>query len=340
VSKSYLALILLSCLGLLNIQAEEMDVIQECEGKACTQIGINKGTINITGYTITQHQNILEKEKKQLRKDLETLHKSRTENLQYKMELLELKLAEVNRRLANPAESYQKRIAFLESTIRELRTFKGDVNDNLLAKAETALQQGDTTLADDLFAQIEEQEKMSIERAAKAAFERGKIAVDNIDYRKALKHYTRAVELAPNNGYYLSYAGSMAGTMGKHDQEVRWKTRSLDLYLKSGGEDSSNVAGLRNNLGSAYYSLGQNDKAIEYYQLALASDLKTYGEDHSKVAIRRNNLGSAYDSLGQYDKAIEYYQLALSSFERVLGEDHPYTKTVASSLRSVPQQPE
>jgi tetratricopeptide (TPR) repeat protein len=59
------------------------------------------------------------------------------------------------------------------------------------------------------------------------------------------------------------------------------------------GEDSSDVARLRNNLGTAWDALGQYKKAIGYHEQALASFLKTYGEEHLNVATARNNLGAA-----------------------------------------------
>jgi tetratricopeptide (TPR) repeat protein len=213
-----------------------------------------------------------------------------------------------------------------------LRAIAGEGDIQQLQEAISAAEQGDTDKADQLFKQIEELEKSSIERAAKAAFERGKIAEDNIDYGKAYGHFERAVGLSPENPEYLKYAGNMAGIVARHRKKTEWNTKALALYLKQQGEDSPDVALLRNNLGTVWQALGEYDKAIKYYELALARGLKTFGEDHPKVALRRNNLGSAWDSLGEYDKAIEYYELALATFENLLGVDHPSTKEVANNL--------
>lgn len=298
-------------------------------------IHTGSGNINIPGYTKEKHQHILNREKARLRKDLERFHKSQNKSLQLEKQLLEIKLDEVETQLGNLERSYQERIEFLKGIIFELRSFQGSVKDKLLTNAEIALQQGDASKADVLFEQIEKQERTSIQRAAKAAFKRGKIAEDSFNYVSAFKHYERAVGLEPDNPLYLSTAGSMAGIMAQHLKEIEWAAKALEIYLANEGEDSAQVATTRNNLGLAYQSLGEYGKAIEYYQLALASDLKTYGEDHSSVATMRNNLGGAYDSLGQYNKAIELYQLALKTYLRIYGEKHPEVAKIRNNLGAV-----
>ncbi len=317
--------------------------IVESGGTAITHTG--EGDINITGYTIKEHQKILKADKAVLRKNLEALHQSNVENLNLKnrnlaleKQLLEKQIAEIESKLNNIDESYTQRIAFFENTIKTLRSFKGAVSDVLLDDAEVALREGKTDKADKLYAKIEAQEKDSIERAAKAAFERGRIAKEKVDYSKAFKHYERAVGLSPENPLYLSEAGVLAGIVALYDKELEWKEKALMLYLVQMGEASPEVAVLRNNLGLAWKSLGQYKKAIEYYELALASDLKTLGEDHPKVATYRNNLGLAWYSLGQYKKAIEYYERALATFKKVLGVDHHSSKTVMNNLASIKQQ--
>lgn len=324
------------------VQAFSLTDAQKSQGDCSPNMkGVEvEGDLNLVcGYTKEEHRKLLEKEKATLRLDLKNLYQSKhktllleKENLSLKKRLLEVKLSEVETQLTNIDESYQKRIEFLETTIKELRTFSGDINDKRLADAIAALKQGETEKADTLFKQVEEQEKKSIERAAQAAFARGKIAQDNIDYTKAYEHFERAVGYAPNNAEYLSRAGSMAGTVANHTKEIEWKQKALAIALKEKGEDSPQVAIGRNNLGLAWKSLGEYQKAIGYYEQALASDLKTYGEGHPQVATYRNNLGSAWQSLGEYQKAIGYFEQALKTFKRRLGENHPNTKVVQDNL--------
>ena len=256
----------------------------------------NADTINI-GYTIEQHEKALKEQESSIRKDLEKLYQSEKKNLSIENQRLQRKLSDVENELQSPKNSYQKRIVFLENTISELRTITGEGNESQVAEAVSALQQGDTEKADQLFKQIEERENSSIERAAKAAFERGKIAEANIDYRNAYQHFERAVGFSPNNPEYLELAGLMAGTVANHQKEIEWEEKALAIYLGQNGADSAEVARLRNNLGLAWNALGQSEKAIAYYELALTTFEKVPGIDHPSTKTVANNLAVAQAAL-------------------------------------------
>ena len=109
---------------------------------------INTGSgdvINNNGYSIKQHEQRLNAEQK---------------------------VAAITAQLTNLEDSYQKRLADLQSTITELQALASDsdVNDSKLNEAITAARQGDTRKAEALFKQIEEAAKKHVLRAAKAAF--------------------------------------------------------------------------------------------------------------------------------------------------------------------------
>jgi len=293
------------------------------------------GNINITGYSIEDHRKILKQEKQNLRNELNALHSLKTENLTLKKQLLENQISKIEAKLStqnNLQNSYKQRIAFLENTIKSLRELQADNKDKRFAQAEAALQLGYTRKADQLLAEIEKAAEHSIKRAAKAAFERGEIANEKIDYKKAYKHYLRAAQLRPENPLYLAVAGSLAGTLAKYNKEIELNELALALYIKEEGENSANVVILRNNLGLAWDSKGQYDKAIDYYEKTLNSSLKTFGEDHPIVAMLWNNLGSAWNSKGQYEKAIGYYEKALSSELKTFGEDYPNVARLWNNL--------
>lgn len=242
------------------------------------------GGITIMGYSIAQHEAKLTAEKRALTQNLEKLHRSETKNLQLEKQLLEKKTAVIESQLANLDDSYQKQIGFLQSTVEALRAAVGDIDNSQLAAAEATLMQGNTAKAEALFARIENKGQVHILRAAKAAFERGRIAGTGLDYQQAYRHFARAVGYAADNPEYLSFAGRLAGIVAKHQQEVDWKAQALAIYLASLGENSPKVAEQRNALGEAYHELGQYNKAIAYFQSALASDLTNHGEQHPAVA--------------------------------------------------------
>ena len=158
---------------------------------------------------------------------------------------------------------------------------------------------------------------------AQICCERGQLHYNNSKYELARVFYEIAAALVPDKSFYTNWAGFINDTLARYKQAIEYYGLALASDLKTYGEDHSNVAIRRNNIGASWKALGEYNKAIEYYELALASDLKTYGEERSQVAIYRNNIGSAWESLGEYNKAIEYYELALASDLKTYGEEHP-----------------
>jgi tetratricopeptide (TPR) repeat protein len=235
---------------------------------------------------------------------------------------LEKQLVDVEALRLDERASYEAHIKDLEERIKRLDHLTGQVPEKLIDEAKEALAHDDTAKADQLFRQVEEQADPHIIAAAEAAYQRGKLAEDAINYKAAFEHYQRAVQLAPDNGEYLSTAGLIAGTLANYAKAIEWGEQALASDLKTYGETHPTVAIRRNNLGLAWHDLGEYQKAIGYYEQALASDLKTYGEVHPAVARDRNNLGLAWYNLGEYQKAIGYYEQALASDLKTYGEVH------------------
>lgn len=114
-----------------------------------------------------------------------------------------------------------------------------------------------------------------------------------MQYQQALKHYQKAVQLAPDNTNYLNDLGFIYDTLANHQKAIDYFELALASGLKTYGEDHPKVAIRRNNLGSAWDSLGEYQKAIDYYELALQAVLKTFDELHPTVVTIRNNLEKA-----------------------------------------------
>ncbi len=287
---------------------------------------LNADQINI-GITFAQYKADLAEKEKEIRSLLVSVGISDKEKID-----LELKLNEVHKHRLCEQESYQVHITDLKERIARLDMLVGKLPDNIIEEAKQALSKGDTKKAELLFIQVEKQANPHIAAAAEAAYQRGKLAEDDINYKKAFEHYHRAMQLNPDNTFYLSKAGNVSLTLGFFNQALKYYELALASGLNTYGEAHPDVAAYRNNLGLAWDSLGEYKKAIEYLELALASDLNTYGEAHPRVATHRNNLGLAWYSLGEYKKAIEYYELALTACINCLGNAHPTTKTIADNL--------
>lgn len=86
------------------------------------------GDINI-GISQEAYKQSLKEQESKIRQELKELYETKTENVILKSQLLEKQLAEVENKLSNVEESFQKRIVFLEKTITELQGFKDNLDE-------------------------------------------------------------------------------------------------------------------------------------------------------------------------------------------------------------------
>ena len=302
---------------------------------------VNTGPGNVTiGYTIEQHEHALKEQENKLRQELRAQYSQATDLSEEKRKSAELqrtlterKIAEVERQLHDLQNSYQKQVAALQQTINELKRIGPDTNNTkALADAIAAAEQGDTSKAYALFAEVEKNERAAVERAATAAYGQGQIDDGKFEYQLAYAHYKRAIALNPNYIDALIGASHLARILGDVNLAATWAQQAEKILLSAPTHDEEKVAEINNALGSAWQDKGDYDQAIHYFEQALASHLKTFGEDHPDVARDRNNLGSAWLAKDDDDRAITYFEQALLEFERLLGENHPSTKTVAQNL--------
>ena len=164
--------------------------------------GVNVGgdARDITiGYTIEQHEASLERRETRVRSDLERAHAA-------ERALLNRELDEIRRQLADLKGSFEARRDELETARTALAQLSGTLPEERLQKAYAALGDGETAAADALFAQVEAMASATIERAATAAFERGKLAEADIRWGDAAGHYSTAARLAPSARSVISSA--------------------------------------------------------------------------------------------------------------------------------------
>ena len=167
---------------------------------------------------------------------------------------------------------------------------------------------------------------------------RGIEAAQRGEQQQAIEHYTKAIELQPDDGDTYFRRGRAYYATGSYDLAIQDFTKSLDLnpdnavmYLSRGGAhqrkgeldlaiqdytksldlnpDNAVVYHLR---GSAYYSKGEFDLAIQDFDKAVALD----PDDAFTYHLR----GSSYYSKGELDLAIQDYTKSLE-----LNPDNAFT---------------
>ncbi|MCB2262054.1 MAG: hypothetical protein LGR52_03840, partial [Candidatus Thiosymbion ectosymbiont of Robbea hypermnestra] len=144
----------------------------------------------VIGISLEQYKADLRKQEREIRAEehklrqaLKQTHAEDRAKLEQRLQSLETERAKIARRLADTQASYQDHIKELKKRIAHLETIRGQVPDELLDQARAALQRGDQDKADQLFAELETRTQAAIQAAAEAAYQRSRIALDQIRYR-------------------------------------------------------------------------------------------------------------------------------------------------------------
>ena len=114
-------------------------------------------------------------------------------------------------------------------------------------------------------------------------------------YKKAVVHYTKALELDLQQPAIYNNRGNMYVAIGEIDKAVNDLSKAIELK-----PDYTNAY---NNRGEAYRSKGEVDEAINDYSKAI--------EVKSDFAEAYNNRGVAYRDIGDLPRAFDDYNTAI-----------------------------
>ena len=112
--------------------------------------------------------------------------------------------------------------------------------------------------------EIEDEREQQIKKFAEITFQRGKIAIDVIEYTDALDCYEEAVYLQPKNALYLKETGILHCILGNYYDAFEYLERSVEAYTVTYGEDHP----------LTWHTLGIYRKAIDLYELVLENYFK------------------------------------------------------------------
>lgn len=237
-------------------------------------------------------------------------------------EQLRARIAELESQIADPEsalEAAQERIADLE---QRLARMGNDIGGDRLAQAHEALKKFDYSVADDIFAEIEERQKLEVQQAARAAFGRGEIAEAEVRWRDAADHYERAARLDPNYETLIK-AGEFLWRAGRHKEATKYEQELVSYAKENYGEEDPKTAIAINNLAASYRANGTYDEAELLYREALEIGRKTIGEGHPDHAARLNNLATLLGVTGRYEEAEPLFHGALEIDRKTIGKGHP-----------------
>ena len=158
---------------------------------------------------------------------------------------LEGQLAEAKKRASDLEVDFARKQAELDSAHARLDRLHNELGDEKVEAAKRALDAGNTKLADALFGEAQatltaQMEDMAAE-AAKLAYERGRIAEDDIRWQDADQHYSEAARLAPTYGYLLK-AGEFADKCGDYRRSARYEEQLVELAEDEFGPDDERTS--------------------------------------------------------------------------------------------------
>ena len=287
-------------------------VVQNCKGDDCfqypqntgeinieggkVQIGINKGTVNLTYVGDPKDKKIIEDNnlkvkhlKIQIEKHLKTIYLQEKRNLSDNEKLT---------KATTYANNLIKQLDRLKSRIAKL-DFDNELTNNIIK----ARDEYNIPLLKDL---LKKKQILDDKASAETAYQLAGLQKLDLEYNEALANYLKAVDRDSTNIYYLNDAGLMLIFLARNKEALILLEKATALILSTYGDAHPEVGINRINIGGVWLELGEYDKAKEYFELALASNLKTYGDEHPEIAITYNNLGGAWRALGKYKKAIKY----------------------------------
>ena len=71
---------------------------------------------------------------------------------------------------------------------------------------------------------------------------------------------------------------------------LNYYNKSMNIQIKSLGENHPSLAITYNNIGSVYYNKSDYDEALNYYNKCRDIQIKSLGENHPLTKITKKNL--------------------------------------------------
>ncbi len=245
--------------------------------------------------------------------------------------ILQAQIDELKSRQADPEKALQDEQE-LKIKIRAVLEREGnEIGNKKLVEAGDALEKGDFSKADELFAEIEAREELAVKRSARAAFARGEIAEQEVRWYDAAEHYTRAAQLDPCFENLIS-AQRLTFEVGAYDSALSFGLAAQKAAIKEHGKDSKEYATSLNNLGTVYSNKKQYKKAEMLYKESLKIRQDILEKKHPDAAISLNSLGVIYLDQKKYREATYFLKRSLNINKEAFGMKHTRTADVLSNL--------
>ena len=251
-------------------------------------------------------------------------------------QVLQDKIDELNRRLANPEEALAQQHAIILALEERLARRGNELGGDTLAAARKALNDKDFDTARRLWEPLSEENAPAVQAKADADFALGLIAEEQVRWPDAATHYESAARLNPTYDTLLK-AGMFLWRAGRHDEALTINRKLVTLSRQDHGQQSPQTATALNNLAGTLRSLALYVQAEPLYREALEINRASLGDRHPAVATGFSNLASLLQAMGRYDQAEPLYRQALETGRAMLGDRHSAIAIRLNNLASLLQ---
>lgn len=236
--------------------------------------------------------------------------------------VLEAERQAIEARLSDAEASYEEAVFKLVELQKQLEKLGGVIDRQVIEEAQEALARGDTSLANELFARVENEAAASISQVADAAEQRGEIAEVELRWPDAIRHYLRSARLEPTTVRLLK-ASKLLTLSAQYDEASSIAYELLEFSRSKYGSESVETASALNNLAEILFQQGDLARVEPLLRESLTLRRRVLGEDHPEYAQSLNNLASLMSKQGRYDEAEALYRQSLEITAQSLGDDHP-----------------
>jgi tetratricopeptide (TPR) repeat protein len=173
----------------------------------------------------------------------------------------------------------------------------------------------------------------------RAWFSLGQTLKDMEDDTAALAAFERSLALGrgllgeddPNLAKAWQGAASALSGLGRYDEAERDFHRALDVFMKTSGPESIDVAATIGNLGIQAEKRGHTAEAIASYRRALAIKERILDPDDSRIGDSYAHLGAALSKEND-PQAVPMLERVIAIKEKRLGPDHLQTADAIARL--------
>ncbi len=143
------------------------------------------------------------------------------------------------------------------------------------------------------------------------------LQAQDINPRKALRYYKRAVDISPHYFNALNRLGWLYGDLSKYNMALFYYKKAHKVLVSRNEKNTSDYASLMNNLGCVYKKKSNYGAALGYFYKSKMIRERLGLQDTRGYGTVMFNIGQVYSYKNRYDTALKYYLMDKRILDRL-----------------------